>query len=387
VLILFLLYFFAPNGQKKQKYYSNSNSDSESNSDFESNSDSNLNEKFEDNLVIDVSLESNLELDDNFSSNMYNNINSWKLLNDKILFFDIFARNNTLIIICPLYNDFDAEHNTILLYINNQLINMSRYITNPDNEKLHIRFYDIKIPEYEKFIVNVTYNNITNEYNLCNYIINTIYELTATTLFKDDYKLINIWYNYYNDQGIEHYYLYYNGILTEEIKSYYNKKNVILLEWNYPYWNNNIYLDHVAQVGQINHALYKYGKVYSNYMIFCDFDEFMYIPKYTLYNFIKLYNNYDAFLFLNRWARTIDNIIPNILPNTIFLSKEIFKPYDRSKCIYKNSAIDYVQIHGLYNMIMFNSNDLYSLHFKNWSNPNRYIEDDLDNLEILNIIK
>jgi hypothetical protein len=39
----------------------------------------------------------------------------------------------------------------------------------------------------------------------------------ATTLFKDDFKLIHVFYNYYLKQGIEHFYLYYNGKLTDLI--------------------------------------------------------------------------------------------------------------------------------------------------------------------------
>ena len=34
---------------------------------------------------------------------LYDNINNFKIFDDKYLFFDIFARNNQIILICPSY--------------------------------------------------------------------------------------------------------------------------------------------------------------------------------------------------------------------------------------------------------------------------------------------
>ena len=39
--------------------------------------------------------------------------------------------------------------------------------------------------------------------------------IALTTLFKDDYELFPFFYEYYKNQGVEHFYMYYNGILND----------------------------------------------------------------------------------------------------------------------------------------------------------------------------
>ena len=41
--------------------------------------------------------------------------------------------------------------------------------------------------------------------------------------------------------GITKFYLYYNGILNNDIINFFNKDDIILIEWNFHYWNNKKY--------------------------------------------------------------------------------------------------------------------------------------------------
>ena len=86
------------------------------------------------------------------------------------------------------------------------------------------------------------------------------YTLTITTCFKDDYELFPMWYDYYTKQGVEFFYMYYNGKITDEIKELFDKPNVILHEWDFNYWSPYAHRLHYAQMGQLQHALHKYGK-------------------------------------------------------------------------------------------------------------------------------
>jgi len=114
--------------------------------------------------------------------------------------------------------------------------------------------------------------------------------------------------------------MYYNGIINDKIIKICNISNLLdvtLIQWNYQYYNYGCKYEHHAQPGQLHHAIYRYGKDICNYMIFCDFDEYLYIPDYTLLQYIMLNKDIDVIGFVNRWSKSIDNIIPKTLPNKL----------------------------------------------------------------------
>jgi hypothetical protein len=123
-------------------------------------------------------------------------------------------------------------------------------------------------------------------------------------------------------------------------------------------------------MGQVHHALYKYGKVLSNYMIFNDFDEYMYVPKQKIKNLIK--SKHNTYMFLNKWCKTLDFQVPDKLPSNILISTEEYKPGKQSKCIIKTLAHSYIGVHhptNTNNILV--QNDMLLLHFINWSNSER----------------
>jgi hypothetical protein len=220
--------------------------------------------------------------------------------------------------------------------------------------------------------------------------------LALTTLFKNDYYLFPLFYNYYKEQGVQHFYMYYNGIVTPEISNIFNKPDVTLVEWNFHYWNpRGVKYPHHAQMGQMHHALYKYGKDIYDYMIFCDLDEYLHIPKNkfietttpnitqysnnTLQQFIKNKPDIDIFGFCNFWANTIDDSIPSTpyLPKKFLAVSEPVEYLERSKNIYKVSSINTIGIHQIgYNFYSTLSSilDLNMYHFYKWSSKNRVID-------------
>ena len=194
-------------------------------------------------------------------------------------------------------------------------------------------------------------------------------QLALTTLCKNDYTLFPIFYDHYTKQGVDHFYIYYNGIITNSIKEVFSKPNVTLIQWNFRYWNPpSCKFRHCAQMGQIHNALYKYGKNVYPYMIFCDLDEYMYIPKTTIKKYI-FSTNKDCYVFHNRWCKTIDDVVPKILPNKFYSSINVEPVGKRSKCIYKTDSIETLSIH-FYDKVKKNITiikDLHLYHFHTWS--------------------
>jgi hypothetical protein len=159
-------------------------------------------------------------------------------------------------------------------------------------------------------------------------------------------------------------------------------------------------------MGQIHHALYKYGKDIYEYMIFCDLDEYLHIPKNkfiestppnlaqysdnTLKQFIINKPDIDIFGFCNFWANTIDDSIPSTpyLPKNFLAVSEPTEYLERSKNIYKVSSINTIGVHQIgydFYSSLTSITDLNMYHFYKWSSKNRVIENctSIVNLDLL----
>jgi len=324
---------------------------------------------------------------------IYDNINYFKIENNKYLFFDIFCRNNKVILICPHYSDYEINYDNIIIKYNNIDIELCENIKNVENkEKIIIKIFKFNKKIENDSLINLTvfYNNLSNNYTIIYKEFIKKFDLVHTTLFKKDYYLIDIFYKYYIKQGVDHFYLYYNDILTEKIISLCSIKNKItLIEWNFPYWNYTN--EHLAQPLQINHAFYKYGIVLSNYMTFNDLDEYMYSNEFKLIDLVKS-NKYELYIFQNYWCSTIDNEIPEEFPNKFKKNKEGSEINFRTKVIYNTNYFKLLGIHGplskfdgtiIKENVNFTVEDLFLFHFQNWSNVDR--KNELIDYEIFSI--
>jgi hypothetical protein len=326
--------------------------------------------------------------------------------NLKLLFFDMCYKNNKIYMIMPIYNaPVFPDH--IMVTIDNKILKLTDSHVKDSNEPILVFIYEYISPPNSVIKVNIKLvNNILKSYDLhhihtnmntnMNQNIHPNNFLALTTLFKNDYYLFPLFYNYYKEQGVQHFYMYYNGIVTPEISNIFNKPDVTLVEWNFHYWNpRGVKYPHHAQMGQMHHALYKYGKDIYDYMIFCDLDEYLHIPKNkfietttpnitqysnnTLQQFIKNKPEIDIFGFCNFWANTIDDSIPSTpyLPKKFLAVSEPVEYLERSKNIYKVSSINTIGIHQIgYNFYSTLSSilDLNMYHFYKWSSKNRVID-------------
>ena len=330
--------------------------------------------------------------------------------NIKLLFFDIFYKNNKIYLIMPIYNVPAVPHH-ITVNINNKILKLSNSHVKDSNEPILIYMYEYITPPNTVIKVNISLvNNMLKSYDLRHIHTNMTQNihpnnlLALTTLFKHDYYLFPLFYNYYKKQGVQHFYMYYNGIITPEISKIFDKPDVTLVEWNYHYWNpRGVKYAHHAQMGQMHHALYKYGKDIYEYMIFCDLDEYLHIPKNkfiestapnltqysdnTLKQFIINKPDIDIFGFCNFWANTIDDSIPSTpyLPKKFLAVSEPTEYLERSKNIYKVSSINTIGIHQIgYNFYSTLSGilDLNMYHFYKWSSKNRVIDNCVNIVEL-----
>lgn len=302
---------------------------------------------------------------------IYKNLNTLKIKDNTYLFFDIFYKENKIYMILPIYNE-PIDSNSINLKINNQLIKVSDIKIKDSDEPTLIFIYNYESLNKEIDVL-IEYDNIIKTFKLTKINILNKHKLGLTTLFKGDYYLFPLFYEYYTKQGIEHFYMYYNGILTKKIIDIFNLDNVTLIEWNFEYWNIDCKYKHHAQLGQIHHAIYYYGKDICDYMIFCDLDEYLFIPNNSIIEFILNNTNYDTIGFCNYWSKTLDNKIPSTFPNE-FLSSDKNEYRNRSKNIHKIQSINTINIHRKYSYTIKNPKiicNFIMFHFYSWSDKKR----------------
>jgi len=277
------------------------------------------------------------------NSFLYNNSN-----ND-VLFFDIFYKNNVIFCILPIYNT-PLNPNLIRLFVNDKAVHLGEQILKDAYEPIMILKYPY-VSTDATINLRVVFGSMTKTFSLDHIHSTPKQLLSITTLFKDDVSVFPLFYDYYRKQGVDHFFIYYNGIVTPEISSILDKECVTLIEWNFRYWNPDTYkYYHHAQLGSIHDGLYKFCKDDYDYTIICDFDEYIHIPKQTIRNYILQNPDVDTFGFHNRWASTLDTKIPSCFPADILATTCVKYPL-RGKNIHKTSSVVTIGIHNGYQYV------------------------------------
>ena len=238
-----------------------------------------------------------------------------------------------------------------------------------------------------KILYNSPYHNINKNMKLVYKNFKKKYNFCVNTLFKDDIYLFDNWINYYNEQGVDYFFLYCNKKLTPKIINTCKKyTNVLLIQWDY-HWMIHPKLgrmEHHAQLGQIAHTPFKYGKPLSKWMMNIDSDEYLYTSKISLNKYLKINSRFDIIYFFNHFSRIKDSKIPH---HNIYNMKKINvyalknnTGMDRVKYIYKTNKLisntihwhmTYDNINIKLNVIKKNKNKIF--HFENWGKYYDYI--------------
>lgn len=308
---------------------------------------------------------------------LYDEIHTFPLPDGKFLFFDLFLNDSLITMICPKWVD-----------VSNVLIGGNIMISCEETNDWHNT--GIKIVKFgapSENTVHIRYKNVEKTYCLTEKTNETKMSLTMTTLFKNDYYLLGKYIDYYTNQGVEHFYLYYNGPIGD-LKPRNPSANVTWLEWNHEYFvdgDSKKDLSH-AQFSQLNHALLKYGGL-TEYMGFNDLDEYMTlrIKDIKLRDVIEIEllqeedQRLKTIVFSNTWS-TSGSEIPDSFPFAFYASAKC-QPYGvRSKCIHRTRYIPLIQnVHTRERMVASDTVSLHTtnfllFHFYKWSAVEREID-------------
>ncbi len=98
------------------------------------------------------------------------------------------------------------------------------------------------------------------------------------TLFKDDFAQVETCYRYYKDQGVERFYLFYNGRLAQVPGTLFSAPDIVYGEWPFQYWLDGFgggpTKRHHAQTMFLTMVRYRFIG-HCSYLALVDLDEFL----------------------------------------------------------------------------------------------------------------
>jgi len=295
--------------------------------------------------------------------------------NYKRLYLNVFHKEQFLYLIMPAYSRVDPDAYRLRLSATGQPLKRKRIIRRHAHEAVQVAIFEFN-PERDENQVCIDYEGFRTELTLSRERqFSSRQNLALTTLFKQDAALIDPFYEYYVQQGVEQFFLYYNGRLSDEIRSLFDRPGILLLEWDYRYWNDEeCSWPHHAQPAQMNDALYRFGKGNYQYMAFCDFDEYLHIPGTTLGQFVAGHH-YDKLGFCCCWASSPWAKSLAELPDQVGLGDPAKYAW-RSKCILNTDSVELVGVHDspVVNAEPKTRKDLRMLHFADWNQAKRQRE-------------
>jgi hypothetical protein len=333
------------------------------------------------------------------NSNVNKNINVIKpnciKKDDRILFSNISLCKNKIILTSIHYRDNVCLNqwsinncDFIVMNENNQNINIIKkniYDNNDNFEASIVIILELDTIPNNEVLLSIGYDNYIFKVKLKDLNIKD-HNISAMTLFKDDYILLKQYLRYYKDLGVDLFFIYYNGNINDEILKYINELNneklydIYIVLWDYIYWWNNEKLYHHAQTMAITDSL-NILKNYGNYTLYNDLDEYVILSnidydfncecnsnyeknniniKYNTFNdMIENNKETDIFIFKNRFCQMGHDLISykdfcntfnlnNIIKGNLWLKK-------REKNLIKLKSINVMGVHSYFEK--FNNNN------------------------------
>jgi hypothetical protein len=253
------------------------------------------------------------------------------LYNGKTVIYSIFQRGDTLYLVSTYWSIHEPP---LAVFVNGV-----RATESGRNEYEPVRYFYVPAVEDPSTII-VTINDV--EYRCSAEVMSEHKgEFAMATLFKDDNYLLPMFIDYYRKQGIEAFYLYYNGEVLPDNCPQGNDIHYRI--WNYQYWNHTNWdigrtiWAHAAQPAMITDAMLRYKPLY-DWFGFFDLDELIYVnEKYTLKKYLSIIpNNISVVRAHSYWT--------DISGDTIQYYAKGVEPM-RGKCLYRTTYTNFCGIH------------------------------------------
>lgn len=214
----------------------------------------------------------------------------------RFLFFDAFVRDRRLVLVSTYYPDVVFDFAQVEVRLDGERLTRFEEVGANEYEPTRAIVYPLDAPvEGARHALQVVYEGQTLTASLSPDAARPPGEFAVATLFKDDFADIPTFYRYYKLQGVDRFYLYYNGDLAKVRHLLPDADDIVYSAWDFPYW-----LDpeseafkaglvdpqaarnkHHAQTAFLTLVRHRYLAGCS-YLALIDLDEFLGIPGETV---------------------------------------------------------------------------------------------------------
>ena len=230
------------------------------------------------------------------------------------------------------------------------------------NEQEPVRYFVCDVGIKDKFNIYVNGNIHVLEPTVLAPLARR-WKLAVATLFKfETVAMVERFLDYYRRQGVEMFYLYFNG--SELPVGLVDDVDVCYRLWDFPYWNKPDfdYMHHAQSIFLTTIRLRHLDDC--EWLALIDLDEFIYHHiemrrSGRLLDYLESCKSYDVVRVRNHWSSCPEGGGP------ITFVAESGTWLDRTKCIYRRSFNGQIAIHGpkeLGNFKEFRALDLKLLH-------------------------
>lgn len=289
----------------------------------------------------------------------------FKIYPERYLFVDLIIKDSLLYCISTYYNDLLFDFKDVIMTVNNNILKEFKEEGYNESEPCRVIIYTL--PKTSSvYDIQVKWSSITNKYIIhpLSLIHNTF---TACTLFKDDYKHIESYYNYYKSQGVDKFYLYYNGSISKIYESLFKASDIEYREFNINYFDtkpihpfkgyydvNKSNYGYHAQMLFLTICKIRYLPT-TDYLLLNDLDEYIYNPQYTLLERVKIKKT-TCLIFKNQWSKIKEETKEKIVLNVTKISHVmvdhdptkcdiVCDGWERSKCVYSKDYTGFFGVH------------------------------------------
>lgn len=264
--------------------------------------------------------------------------------NGNYIVHDAFIRGDKLYLVSTYYSH---DNPSIKIYVNDELTKEEGY-----NAYEPMKYYWCPAPSNPTIDIRIE----DKIYTITVEVIENTRQgaLAVATLFKGDCHRIENFCKHYRVQGVERFYLYYNGpTLPTDI---YNASDIEYRCWDFPYWNTEIgQWRHHAQTAFLT-SMYLRNLPRYDWFGLIDLDEIMYCSEKTVGQYlIDKPETVSCVKIKNHWAKYENNELYYTLVPT---------ESGRTKCFYRGSYPYLCAIHTpkrYYNVEM--PSDIIMIHY------------------------
>lgn len=299
---------------------------------------------------------------------------SFRICEDRYLFSDLVIRDSTLYCVSTYYNDYKVNFAKVDMKVNGKKLTSFKESGYDEPEPCRIIMYTVE--PATSYDIEVSFLHRNMKYTILPEKSKS-WTFIACTLFKYDYYNIEGYYHYYKKQGVEKFFLYYNGLLSEMKGKLFTAPEIEYYEWPFCYFDTQPSKDiryhgngyykmmnvkpnhgHHAQLMFLNTVRIKYFP-YTEYLLLNDLDEYIYNPDRTILEQVKMISK-PCVAFANKWSaikeETKDAYVLNVstvMHDMYCRSKEHSTKncekkcdgYDRAKCVYHKSYTGFFGVH------------------------------------------